>query len=115
MNRTSVVISDFYMERISFFPNETNPPLIVYPDAVLARPFLLKSFEMVAPVNRKHPKVRRSIEHQEFAASHPLDRLKSEYGLIVEYRFGLQGPERAYRHYAQDMMCCVKRQALCWT
>jgi len=42
-----VIISDLYIECISFFPDETDSPLVVDPDAVLTCPIFLKDFEMV--------------------------------------------------------------------
>ena len=107
----SVVISDLYIERISFFPDETDPPLVVNPDAVLTRPVFLKGFEMVTTIDRQHPQVSRGIQHQKLAASRLLDRLKSDYGLIVEDGFGVRVFERPYSHYADDMTQYVKCQA----
>ena len=109
----SVVISDLYIERVSFFPDETDPPLVVNPDAVLTCPVFLKGFEMVTTIDRQYPEFSRGIQHQKLAASRLLDRLKSDYRLIVEDGFGIGVPERAYRHYADNMTQCVKCPASC--
>src|SRR5260370_41190443 len=109
----SVVISDLYIERISFFPDETDPPLVVDPDAALTCPVFLKGFEMVTTIDRQHPELSRGIQHQKLAARRLLDRLKSDYGLIVEDGFGVRVLERAYRHYTDDMTQRVQCQASC--
>ncbi len=108
-----MVISDLYIERVSFFPDETDPPLVVDPDAVLTCPIFLKGFEMVTTIDRQHPEVSRGIQHQKLAASHLLDRLESDYGLIVEDGFGVRVLKRAYRHYADNITRCVKCPASC--
>ena len=91
----SVVISDLYIERIAFFPDETDSPLVVDPNAVLTCPVFLKGFEMVTTINRKHAEVSRGIQYQKLAAGRPLDRLKSDNWLIVENGFGFRVLERA--------------------
>ena len=113
MPAASVVISNLYIERISFFPDETDPPLVVNPNAVLTCPLFLKGFEMVAAIDRQHPEVSRGIQHQKLAASRLLDRLKPDYGLIVEESFGVRVLERAYRHYANDMTPYIKCPTSC--
>ena len=109
----SVVISDLYIERISSFPDETDPPLVIDPDAVFTCTIFLKGFEMVTTIDRQHPELGRGIQHQQLTASRLLDRLKSDYGLIVEDGFGVRVLERAYRHYAKDMTQCIRCQASC--
>jgi hypothetical protein len=110
---TSVVISDLYIERVSFFPDEADPPSVVDPDAVLPYPLFLKGFEMVTTIDRQYTEVSRGSQHQKFAASWLLNRLKSDYGVIVEDSFGVRVLERAYRHYVNGMTQCVKCQASC--
>ena len=61
-------------------------------------PIFLKGFETVTPIYCQYPKVSRGIEHQKFAASGLLDRLKSDYRLIVENGFSVRVLERTYRH-----------------
>src|SRR5713101_6048948 len=109
----SVVISDLYIGRISSFPDETDPPLVIDPDAVLTCTIFLKGFEMVTTIDRQHPELSRGIQHQKLTTSRLLDRLKSDYGLIVEDGFGVRILERPYRHYAKDMTQCIKYQASC--
>jgi hypothetical protein len=70
---------------------------------VLTCPVFLKGFEMVTRNFRQIPKVSSGIDHQELAASPPLDRLKSDYRLIIEDGFGVRVLERPYRHDANDM------------
>jgi len=87
LRAASVVISDLYIERFSFLPDKTDPPSVVDPNAVLSCPVFLKGFEMVTAIDRQHPEVSRRIQHQKLTASRPLDRLKADYGLIVEDGF----------------------------
>jgi PHP family Zn ribbon phosphoesterase len=98
-----MVISDLYIERISFLPDETYPPLVVDSNTVLTYPLFLKGFEMVTTIDCQHPEFSRGIQHQKLAARRLLDRLKSDYGVIVEDGFGIRILERAYSHYAHDM------------
>src|ERR1700730_10662257 len=105
-----VVISDLYIERISFFPNETDPPLVVDPNAMLTCPVFLKGFKMVTAIDCQHPEVSRGIQHEKFAPRRLLDCLKADYRLIVEDGFGVRIPERANRHYDDNMTHHVKYQ-----
>ena len=113
LRAASVVISDLYIERFSFLPDKTGPPSVVDPNAVLSCPVFLKGFEMVTAIDRQHPEVSRRIQHQKLTASRPLDRLKADYGLIVEDGFGLRVLERSYRQYADRMTRCAKCRASC--
>lgn len=99
----SVVINDLYIERIALLPDETDPPLVVDPDAVLTRPIFFQGFEMVTTIDRQHPEVGRGIQHQKLAGSRWLDRLKSDHGLIAEDGRGIRVLERPYRHHAHHM------------
>jgi hypothetical protein len=104
----SVIVGNLYIERISFFPDETYPPLVVNPDAVLTRPLFLEGFKMVAPIDREHPEVSRGIQYQKLAARRLLDRLKPDHGPIVEDGFGIGVLERAYRHDVNSMTHRIK-------
>lgn len=42
-----MIINDFDIIRIVIFPDKTNPPLIVYIDAVLASAIALEFFEVI--------------------------------------------------------------------
>ncbi len=97
-----MVISDLYIKRVSFFPDEADPPLVVDPDAVLTCPLFLKGFEMVTTIDRQYPEVSRGIQYQKLAASWLLNGLKSDYWLIVEDGLGVRVPERAYRQYVRS-------------
>ena len=98
-----VVIGDLYIECISFFPDETNPPLVVDADAMLTCPVFLKGFEIVTTIDCQHSEVGRGIQDQKLAPRRLLDCLKSQYRLIVEDGSGVCVLERAYRHYAHDL------------
>ena len=58
---------------------------------------------MIATSARQIAEVSGSIHHQELAASGPLDRLRSDYWLIVKDGCGVRVLERPYRHYADDL------------
>ena len=68
-----MVIDDFDRVGMTVFPDETDAPLVVDADAVLAHPFALEGFEVIA---RRHTHVTqgfRGRELREFAKSDALN------------------------------------------
>jgi hypothetical protein len=43
-----VIVNDLHIMRITLFPNEANPPLVVDPDAMLSTAVPFKSFQPIA-------------------------------------------------------------------
>lgn len=70
-----MIVDDLYGLRALVGPREADTPLIIDPNAVLASPIFLQSFETIA---RRRPKIverARGIEHVELACGDPVDIL----------------------------------------
>ena len=63
MIRLLVVIRDFYIERISFLPDEADSPLTVDPNTVLSFSISVEFFQMIAFVDGEHSEIASSMEH----------------------------------------------------
>lgn len=75
-----MIIDDFDQLGAVAAPYEANPPLIVYPDAVLAPATAFQRFE---PVARRRPQIDEPgcrVEHVELAPRHPLDGAELGHG-----------------------------------
>jgi len=70
-----MVIHDLDAVGIPILPEETNPPLIVDPDAVLAFAVTLQSLKTVGRWCLQIFKGTSPLEHPEFSKSHPLNIL----------------------------------------
>jgi len=62
-----VVIDDFDLVRVGFFPFKANAPLVVNTDAALAPTIALQVLESVSRQSRKRPQVRRGVQHIQFS------------------------------------------------
>jgi hypothetical protein len=89
-----VVVHDLNVVCIVTAPSETDPQLVVDPDAGLASAITAQPFQTVA---RGHPKIvqlGRSIQHPELSQSHLLrPRSESASGPPVEETFCVSVPE----------------------
>jgi hypothetical protein len=68
-----MTVDDPDIMRPSLMPPETDPPLLIDPDAVLATPIALQSLE---PVARRHAQISQQaclIEHAQLAQRRRLD------------------------------------------
>jgi hypothetical protein len=91
-----VVVDDFDVVRISAGPAETEAPLVVDADAVLARPVAHQLLETVGRWNTEVEKTSRSVEHEEFPQSDSLEvRWQPADPLSLEEAFGVDVPEAA--------------------
>lgn len=72
----SVVIGNFHIESISVPPAETDSPLVVYSDAVLAGPIAPKRLQSIPRGNSKRFQIRRGVQHEQFHMTRPLDILR---------------------------------------
>jgi hypothetical protein len=67
-----VVVDDLYVFGPGVGPSEADPPLLVNPDAVLARAI---TRQLLQPVPRRHPQVRenlRGVQHGQLPPGSPL-------------------------------------------
>jgi len=69
----AVVVDDFDILRSSGGPSETNPPLIVCPDAVLPGPIALARLETITGRHSQIVQVTRWNQQTKFLQSHILD------------------------------------------
>jgi hypothetical protein len=84
MFASSVVIDDLDFLRAGRRPNEADPELVVYADAVLARAIALQHFK---PVARRHPKIAQpgcTVEHRQLSHCRPLEIGKTPDTFAVE-------------------------------
>jgi hypothetical protein len=68
-----VVVDDFDILRSSGGPNEANPPLIIYPDAVLSQPVASERFQTITRGHSQIVQVTRSIQKTKLSQRHILD------------------------------------------
>jgi hypothetical protein len=71
----SVIIGNFNIESISIPPAETDSPLVVYPDAVLANPIAPKRLQAIPWRNSKGLQIRRRVQHEQFHMAKSLNIL----------------------------------------
>jgi len=65
-----VVVNDLNVPRIATLPSETDPPLVVDPNAVLARAVTVQPFQAVARRYTEVVQLHRSIQHPELSQCH---------------------------------------------
>jgi hypothetical protein len=68
-----MVVNDLHLLRSSVRPHETDPPLVVDPDAVLSGSVTLERFEPVTGRNTKVVEYHRGSHLTKLAQCHPLD------------------------------------------
>jgi len=82
-----VVVNDSYVVGVALLPAETDAPLVVYPDTVLALALTLEGLEAIGG---RHPEVLKAlgpIEHPELSQSATLEvRREPANRLPVEER-----------------------------
>jgi len=61
-----VIIHKFDVERVAFFPHETDAPLIVDPNAMLPLSVAFQLFQPVARRTDQIPQLPRGVDHLEF-------------------------------------------------
>jgi hypothetical protein len=67
-----VIVHDLYVMRIAGTPPETNPPLIIDPDAVLTGPVALQRLKPIAWWDAQEFQGGRSMNLQQLPVRHPL-------------------------------------------
>ena len=67
-----MVVSDLYVVRVSITPGETDPPLLIDPDAPLARTVSKQLFETIGGRNAEVVQSRRGIEHSQLTQCYPV-------------------------------------------
>jgi hypothetical protein len=78
-----VIIRNLYVVSVGILPNEAQPPLIVYPDTVLASPFSAQRFKVIARRRRKIGQSYCGIQLPELSKCGPFDCPKTSYGAAL--------------------------------
>ena len=89
-----MIVNDLHVIGISVKPNETQTPLIVYPDAVLPFPDATQCFQAISGWRRKIAQFRSTIQLAKLAARYELNRPKPSAALAVVKAFALRISER---------------------
>ena len=69
-----MIIYNFHLDGVFPFPAEAKPPLVLYPDAVLAFPLSPQGLQPVARWGTQVQKPPGLIQQQQLSSRHPLDR-----------------------------------------
>jgi hypothetical protein len=97
---SSVVVNDLDVKGVSVFPDETDAPLIIDPDAVLPRTVAAEPLEAVARGNQKVLERLSAVKDQQLSQCSSLDfRRKPPCPLTEEQSLGL-GVAKAPDHPA---------------
>ena len=110
MDLTSVVIDDLHVARIGIDPSETDPPLIIDPNAMLTFPVTGKSFQTISRNGSQISERRCGMELVQFSLRRPSDTLVFPAELTPEDSFGLLVTERP-NHDSRILLHRVKRNA----
>jgi hypothetical protein len=68
-----VIVYDLDVEGVALAPRETDPPLVVDANAILASPITCELFKSTPWGNSKVPNGARGIENREFPVGRSLD------------------------------------------
>jgi hypothetical protein len=93
----SVIIHNFHGQRIFAVPAKTNPPLVIYADAVLAFAVVFQRFQMVAIRHAQIIQAARLVQHHQFPPRHALNlHRQPPRRFVVEQLFRFAAREAAY-------------------
>ena len=67
-----MVVDDLDVMRVTADPAEANPPLVVYPDAVLTKPISGQLLQTVRGWNSEIDEAGSGVQHQQFSKSDPV-------------------------------------------
>jgi hypothetical protein len=92
-----VIIDNFDRIALSFTPNETDPPLVVDPDTVLACPPASQRLQAICGRNTQVIQALGSVEDPQLPAGKRLDLIRqATRHVAIPYPFGLlvsEGPD----------------------
>jgi hypothetical protein len=82
-----MIVRNLYLVSVAVTPNETNAPLAVDTDTVLACTVAAQGLQMIAGRRRQIGQSVRRIELTEFSKRYPFNALEASYGFsLVEAR-----------------------------
>jgi hypothetical protein len=93
-----VIIHDFYLVRVALAPNETNTPLIVDPNTMLACPVSAQAFQPIARRRSQIAEPRGEMQLVQLSPCDALNRLKPPHRFSLEEAFGIRAAEGANHH-----------------
>jgi hypothetical protein len=89
-----MIIHNFDIADIAFFPFEANSPLIIDANAVLPMPVAFQRFKLIAWRLLEILKGSGAIQIEQFAPRRPLKGLKADDTTIIKKRGGIATSER---------------------
>ena len=91
-----MIIHNFHFKRILAQPAETDPPLVVHANAVLAFAIAFQGFQMVAIRHTQIIQAPRLMQQQQFPPRHALNLPRQPPGgFVIEQLFRLVAGETA--------------------
>jgi hypothetical protein len=91
-----MIVRGLHLVRVAVTPNETNAPLVVDADAMLARAVAAKRFQVIPGRRRQIGEAVRRIELAELSQRYSFNALEASYGLSLVEMLGLarsKGPD----------------------
>jgi hypothetical protein len=89
-----VIVNNLYLVGVAVFPPETNPPLIVYADAVLPVSIAPQQLKPIPRGRGKIADFSRAIELQQSSPRDQFNRLKLARAVSIEQPLGFRGATR---------------------
>lgn len=89
-----MIVDNFNVKRVSIFPQEANPPLVIDPNAVLPLTISTQRFEPVARRGGQIAQFRRRVELSQLPQSGPFDGLEAPRGKPLKQPFSFLATER---------------------
>jgi hypothetical protein len=89
-----MVIHNFDVVHIAFFPSEANSPLIIDANAVLPMPVAFQRFKLIAWRLLEILKGSGAIQIEQFAPRRPFKGLKADNTTIIKKSGGIATSER---------------------
>jgi hypothetical protein len=91
-----MIIDNFDVVSVTIAPYETDPPLVVNPNAVLTSAAATELFQVLAQRNPQVLQRLLVVQHRELATRGVLDALKTEAALTIKERLRVFASERPY-------------------
>jgi hypothetical protein len=88
-----MVINDLHVVCIRPAPSETDPPLVVDPDAMLAASAAFQCFEPISGWNEQVHELPGCMQIQQLSPSHALNGAEAQDQPVVEKQRGIGVPE----------------------
>ena len=79
-----MIVHYFDIVCVVFSPDETDPPLVIDPNAVLAFTVPSERLETISRRNSKIRKLFRCVEVKQFSSCYTFKDLKPEHGLVFK-------------------------------